>query len=93
MGAYRIQTLYRRGVRVKIGLGFSIDETIGGQLTTARRPFTALQFYLNITLSSVPDKNSMYLWNVVGLVGMFIVQWNLRIKDTLGCSGAWWVCL
>ena len=33
MGAYRIQTLYRRGVRVRVELGFSIDETIGGQLT------------------------------------------------------------
>ena len=32
VGAYRIQTLYRRGVRVRVGLGFSIDETIGGQL-------------------------------------------------------------
>ena len=28
-GAYRIQTLYRRCVRVRVGLGFSIDETIG----------------------------------------------------------------
>ena len=33
MGAYRIQTLYHRGARVRLGLGFSTDETIGGQLT------------------------------------------------------------
>ena len=31
-GGYGIQTLYRRGVRARVGLGFSIDETIGDNL-------------------------------------------------------------
>ena len=33
VGAYGIQTLNRRGVRVRVGLWFSIDKTIGGQVT------------------------------------------------------------
>ena len=60
VGAYQIQTLYRRGVRVRVGLGFSIDETIGGQLTAgdhsrhyrAANKFHLLEFvHLSIALS------------------------------------------